>query len=119
MVAACRRSSGGGPEISILQQISPQPVRVGPATVSIQIADATRKPVSGAAVEVEADMAHPGMGPVLGKAEETSPGNYRARLRFNMPGDWVVLLRIKLPGGQTPGGRTIERQIDVRGVQSN
>jgi hypothetical protein len=46
-----------------------------------------------------------------------------------MPGDWVVLLRIKLPGGQTPGGRTpggrtpggrtIERPINVRGIQSN
>jgi hypothetical protein len=97
---------------------------VGPATISFQVADASGKPVSSAAVEVEADMAHPGMAPVFGKAEEISPGNYRADIRFNMPGDWVVLLRIKLPGGQTPGGRTpggrtIERPINVRGIQSN
>jgi hypothetical protein len=114
MVVACRRSSEAGPRISVSQQISPQPVRVGPATINIQIADATGKPVSSAAVEVEADMAHPGMAPVFGKVEEISPGNYRADIRFNMPGDWVVLLRIKLPGGQS-----VERSIDVRGIQSN
>jgi hypothetical protein len=112
-VVACRRSPTQ-PEISIHQQISPQPVRVGRSTISFQVADATGKPVPSAAVEVEADMAHPGMAPVFGKAEETSPGNYRADIRFTMPGDWVVLLRIKLPGGQT-----IERSIDVRGIQSN
>jgi YtkA-like len=65
-------------------------------------------------IEVEADMSHPGMGPVFGKAEETTPGNYRAHIVFNMAGDWVVVLRIKLPEG-----RKIERQTDVRGVQSN
>jgi hypothetical protein len=112
-VVACR-SSPTRPAISIHQQISPQPVRVGPATISFQVADATGKPVSHAAVEVEADMAHPGMAPVFGKAEETSPGNYRAEILFSMPGDWVVLLRIKLPGG-----RIIERSTDVRGIQSN
>jgi YtkA-like len=113
VVVACRRSSAG-PEISIRHQIAPQPVRVGPATISFQVADATGKPVSSTAVEVEADMAHPGMAPLFGKAEEISPGNYRADIRFNMPGDWVVLLRIKLPGGET-----VERLINVRGIQSN
>jgi hypothetical protein len=110
---ACRRSSIG-PQISIHQQISPQPVRVGPAAITFQVADSSGKPVSRAAVEVEADMAHPGMAPVFGKAEESSPGNYRADIHFSMPGDWVVLLQIKLPGGQT-----VERSVDVRGIQSN
>jgi hypothetical protein len=113
VAVACRRLSAV-PEISIHQQISPQPVRVGPATITFQVTDAAGKPVSSAAVEVEADMAHPGMAPEFGKAEETSPGNYRADIRFNMPGDWVVLLRIKLPGGPT-----VERLINVRGIQSN
>jgi YtkA-like len=87
-------------------------VRVGPATISIQIADAARKSLSGATVEVEANMAHPGMAPVFGSVAETSPGNYRAQLRFAMSGDWVVSLRIKLPDGQT-----VEKTIDVRGIQ--
>jgi hypothetical protein len=113
-VTACRRSSGGQPEIFVDQQVTPYPVRVGPATVTIQIADAARKPVAHATIEVEADMSHPGMAPVFGEAEETAPGRYRAHIGFNMGGDWVVLLHIKLPGG-----RKIERQVDVRGAQSN
>ena len=65
-------------------------------------------------MEVEADMSHPGMAPVFGEVEETAPGNYLAHVRFTMAGDWVLLLRIKLPDG-----RKIERQVDVRGVQPN
>jgi YtkA-like len=111
---ACRRSSGREAEIFVQSQITPQPVRVGPATITIQIRDAAGKPVVHSTIEVEADMSHPGMAPVLGEAEETAPGSYRARIGFDMGGDWVVLLHIKLPDG----GK-IERQVDVRGVQSN
>jgi YtkA-like len=113
-VTACHRSSGRESEISVRQQVTPQPVRVGPATITIQIADAAQKPVSPATIMVEADMSHPGMGPVFAEAEETAPGSYQAHIGFNMGGDWVVLLHIKLPDG-----RKIERQMDVRGVQSN
>ena len=59
-------------------------------------------------------MSHPGMGPVFGTTSETAPGSYRTQIDFNMGGDWVVLLHIKLADG-----RKIERQIDVRGVRSN
>ena len=96
------------------QQITPQPVRVGPATITIKMVDAAGKPVARSTIEVEADMSHPGMAPVFDEAEETAPGSYRAHIAFNMGGDWVVLLHIKLPDG-----RKIERQVDVRGVQSN
>jgi YtkA-like len=113
-VTACHRSSGRESEISVRKQVTPQPVRVGPATITIQIADASQKPLSRATILVEADMAHPGMGPVLANAEETAPGSYLARIGFNMGGDWVLLLHIKLPDG-----RKFERQMDVRGVRSN
>jgi len=63
---------------------------------------------------VEADMSHAGMAPVFAEATETEPGQYRANLRFEMPGDWVVLLHIRLPGGQT-----LERQFNVSGVRPN
>jgi hypothetical protein len=113
-VTACRRSSGREPQIFVHSQITPQPVRIGPATITIQMVDAAGKPVARSTIEVESDMSHPGMAPVFGAAEETAPGSYRAHLAFNMGGDWVVLLHIKLPNGGT-----IERQVDVRGVQSN
>ncbi len=87
---------------------------MGPATVVVQLADAAANPVAHATIMVEADMSHPGMGPVFGTTSETAPGSYRTQIDFNMGGDWVVLLHIKLADG-----RKIERQIDVRGVRSN
>jgi YtkA-like len=88
------------------------PPRVGPAILTIQLADAAQKPIPHATLEVEADMSHPGMAPVFAAVEETTPGNYQAHLSFTMAGDWVVLLRITLPDGQK-----IERQVDVKSVQ--
>jgi uncharacterized protein (DUF58 family) len=113
-VAGCHRSGRPEPEIRVDREITPQPVRVGPATVTVHLTDAAKKPVSRATIKVEADMSHPGMSPVFGEAEETAPGSYQAHLDLNMGGDWVVLLHIKLSDA-----RQIERKMDVRVVQSN
>jgi len=113
-VAACHRRVDPAARISVQEQITPQPPRVGPATVVVQLADAAANPVPHAKIMVEADMSHPGMAPVFGTASETVPGSYRTQIDFNMGGDWIVLLHIKLADG-----RKIERQMDVRGVQSN
>jgi YtkA-like len=114
VTAACRRAEVGAPGIMVKEEIAPWPARVGPVTVSIELSDPSQKPVSRAAIMVEADMSHPGMSPVFADAKETAPGTYRAPIEFNMGGDWVVLLHIKLADG-----RRIERQIDVRGVLPN
>ena len=102
------------PSFAIEHEISPEPARVGPSTVTFKLADAAGKPVTGARVAVEADMSHPGMRPVFAEAKETNAGRYQTRLEFPMAGDWVVLLHITLPGG-----KTLERQIEVRGVRPN
>jgi hypothetical protein len=70
--------------------------------------------VGGSRISLEADMSHPGMSPVFGETKELTPGIYQAQLDLGMPGDWLILVHIRLPGGQT-----IERQIDVRGVRPN
>ena len=114
MVIACQRGTDAAPKIAVKAQITPQPARVGPTTVSIELADPSQKPVSRAAIMVEADMSHPGMSPVFAEAQETAPGSYQAPVDFSMGGDWVVLLHIKLADG-----RKIERQMDVKGVQTN
>ena len=111
---ACHRGADPAPEITVREQITPRPARVGPASVSIQLADAARGPVTDAAIMVEADMSHPGMSPVFAQASELTPGSYRASVNFNMGGDWILLLHIRLADG-----RKIERQLDVRGVRSN
>jgi hypothetical protein len=54
------------------------------------------------------------MAPVFEEASETGPGEYRAHLKFAMVGDWVILLNIRLPGGQT-----LERQFNVDSVRPN
>jgi hypothetical protein len=110
----CRRASDTVKDVSVQETISPKPVRVGEATLAIQLADASAEPVTHAKVAVEGDMSHPGMSPIFGTATETSPGMYTAQLDFNMAGDWVVLSHIVLADG-----RKLERRIDVSGVESN
>jgi len=101
-------------EVTVTQEIMPHPPRVGSARISVELSDALKGPVSHASIIVEADMSHPGMSPVFSEAEEAAPGHYRAQVAFDMAGDWVVLLHIRLADG-----RRIERQIDVRAVKPN
>jgi hypothetical protein len=113
-VTGCHRSADPAKDVSVHVNITPQPVHTGMATVTIQLADPAAAPISHAHISVEADMSHPGMAPVFADAAEALPGSYQAHLDFNMGGDWVVLLHIRLADG-----RKIERQIDVHGVESN
>ena len=111
-VTACRRHAPE-PKVSVQERISPQPVKIGPASLSIALADESSQPISHATIKVEGDMSHPGMSPVFADAKETEPGKYQAQINFTMGGDWVVLLHIQLPDG----GR-VERQINVPNVQT-
>jgi YtkA-like len=78
------------------------------------LTDSSGKPVTGARIAIEADMSHAGMSPRFADVKETSAGRYEAHLEFQMAGDWVILLHVTLPGG-----KKLERQIDVRGVRPN
>jgi hypothetical protein len=101
-------------DITVRETIAPQPVRIGVATLAIQLADTSAKPVTHATISVEGDMSHPGMSPIFGRATETSPGIYGADLNFNMAGDWIVLSHIVLPDG-----RKMDRRFDVSSVEPN
>ena len=114
MASGCRGKSAAGASMPIRTEITPQPVRVGVSTVTIRgIVDGLGEPLAGVHIQVEGDMAHPGMAPVFSDAKETAPGIYQAQLNLNMLGDWVVLEHIRLADGTT-----IERQLDVRGVSA-
>ena len=113
-VSGCSRAPASSSGIAIEHAISPQPVRVGPITVTLQLADAAAKPIVGARITVEADMTHPGMSPVFGEAKEVAPGQYQSQVRLGMAGDWVILLHATLPDG-----KKLERQFDVRDVRPN
>ena len=86
--------------MAIKHEISPDPPRVGSATLTLKLADATDAPIAKAHVGLEADMQHPGMFLTLLTMKELDPGRYQAQVQFEMAGDWVILLHVTLPGGQ-------------------
>lgn len=114
VTSGCRRARNDDGGIAMIESIAPQPVRAQTETISFRLTNESHHPVAGARVQVEGDMNHPGMAPVFADAAEVAPGDYRARLNFSMGGDWVVLFHITLSDG-----RKIERQMDVKGVESN
>ena len=114
LAGACHGPSGPASSVLVEHEISPQPPRVGPATLSLKLSDAAARPVTGARITLEGNMTHPGMAPVFAGATEVEPGRYRAALEFTMGGDWVILIHAALPDGQK-----LERQLDVRGVRAD
>lgn len=112
--SGCRRSNDSGHPITIQCQVTPQPPRVGTATIAAKLIDDRSRPVTGATVALEGDMSHPGMAPVFGSARETAPGRYEGHLQLTMPGDWVILEHITLADGHK-----LERQFDVKSVLPN
>jgi YtkA-like len=113
-MGGCSRPAEPPDLVIIEHEISPAPARVGVATITFKLADAGSRPITGARIAVEADMSHAGMSPAFAEAQEEQPGRYQAHLNFKMAGDWVILLHITLPGG-----KKLERQIEVKGVRPN
>jgi hypothetical protein len=111
--SGCRKTSETAPDIVFESKVAPDPPTKGPATVTLKLADSAGKPIVGARVNLEGNMSHPGMRPVFSEASEAGPGRYEAALEFTMGGDWVILFHITLPDG-----RSLERQIDMKGVRS-
>jgi hypothetical protein len=111
--SGCRKASEKPPDVLIEHKIAPDPPRTGLATITIKLADSAGKPINGARINLEGNMSHPGMRPVFSEAREVGSGRYEAALEFTMRGDWFILFHITLPDGQK-----LQRQIDVKGVQS-
>ena len=109
---ACGRQSASSSDV-LTENFTPNPVRVGTEKIQMTLKDSSSRPVSGARISLEADMAHPGMAPVFADATETSPGHYEGDVNITMPGDWVVLVH-----GKLADGRKIERQIEMNGVEA-
>lgn len=99
------------PDLVLLHEVSPQPPRVGPVTITLKLSDLSGKPVSGAHIRLEGNMSHAGMAPVFAEASETDPGSYRSILNLSMAGDWDVLVHVTLRDS-----RTLEQHFDIKGV---
>lgn len=112
--AGCRKPAEAPLSVVVAHAIEPWPARVGPTTLTLTLSDPEGHPMRGARIALEADMSHAGMRPEFGDAREIAVGRYQGRLAFTMAGDWVVLVRVTLPGGQKQ-----EQQLEVKGVRAN
>ncbi|HJP92486.1 MAG TPA: FixH family protein [Pyrinomonadaceae bacterium] len=88
------------PAITFKYNVTPDPPRIGAVTIDVQLRDAKGQPVSGARVELEGNMSHPGMSPVSATAKEIESGKYRGTLQLTMAGDWIVVANVTLSDGK-------------------
>ena len=113
VLGGCARGGQDLPDVGVDLGIEPSPPQLGLATLTVTLADASGQPIAGAAVELEGNMNHAGMVPVFATATEVAPGQYQTDLEFTMGGDWFILVHADLPDG-----RSMERKIDVPGVDT-
>lgn len=107
----CEPRGASLPTLTLEHEISPQPVRVGPVTITFRLRDATNTPVTGAVMKLEGNMSHAGMAPVFADAKEIEPGVYRSTLELSMAGDWYVLVT-----ASWSDNRKFEQQFKIEGV---
>ena len=111
---ACSPGDAGraSDSVSMTWTVAPDPATVGPARLTLILED-RRGPVTGARLQVEADMTHPGMRPVVAEAVERAPGRYQADLDFAMAGSWFILVT-----GDVPADGAFSRRIDLAHVRA-
>ena len=111
---ACRHQTESAPDLTLTHEVSPQPPRVGPLTITLKVTDASGKPANGVRMKLEGNMSHAGMIPVFADANETAPGRYSSTMDLSMAGDWHFMVYMTLPDG-----RKLERQFEIKGVSQH
>lgn len=67
---------------------------------TLTLADENGLPLTGADLQVEAHMTHPGMAPVVRPAAEIEPGVYEAEFVVTMAGPWILVASGTLDDGR-------------------
>jgi YtkA-like len=111
-LSSCTRVAGVPPRVDVAWTLSPSTPVVGPAILTITLRGPAGDAVTGATVHLEGHMSHAGMAPVMADAREQPAGVYDIPFAFTMPGDWVLLVSVALPGGAR-----VERRIEVAHVR--
>jgi hypothetical protein len=104
---ACQKTVPS-PDLNIDYNIKPQPARVGDVTIDLKVTHKDGQAAGGARVELEGNMSHPGMSPVMSETKEIEPGRYRGTLQLPMAGDWIILVHLTLADGQR-----LQRQLEL------
>lgn len=113
-LAACSHSPAPESDaVSVEVVATPRPLTVGPARLGISIRDPQGRPLEPAAVELEANMTHPGMAPSFPVASPAGSGEWRADLELTMAGDWFVEVEVRLEDGST-----VLETVELPGVRA-
>lgn len=95
-------------DIRLELAVEPAQPAVGPAALLVTLTDASGRPIEDASLDIEGNMTHAGMTPVLAQVSSGSGGRYQAPFEWTMGGDWIVTVKATLADG-----RTISRQFPV------
>ncbi len=86
--------------VSVAVTIDPAQPRVGPSRLVFTLMDAQGQPINDAILDVEGNMTHAGMSPVLAQARSGQAGQYVVPFEWTMAGDWIVTLDVSLADGR-------------------
>lgn len=95
--------------VLVTTRLIPTQPAVGPATLTISLSGATADTLGRAAVQVVGHMTHPGMTPVVATVTARGPDVYDAAMDFTMPGDWMLIVTVRLHDG-----RRLESRVPVK-----
>jgi hypothetical protein len=108
----CTRRSAAtdqAPDLRVeIVELRPDPPSVGEVVLTMRLTDARGSPLSGANLELKADMTHAGMTPVFGNVIDEGEGIYRSTFEWTMAGDWILTV-----SGTLEDGRVFHRELQV------
>jgi len=108
----CGTAPAKSSDVRVDLKLDPTPPIVGDSAVTLELATAEGERLVGANVRLEGNMNHAGMKPSFADLEEIEPGRYAGTLKFTMGGDWFIFVTVT-----TQDGQSIEKKVDVKGVQ--
>ncbi|MEZ4522653.1 MAG: FixH family protein [Thermomicrobiales bacterium] len=117
VTGACSRGGdddANSGDVQVEIDVSPDPPEMGPAVITVRLTDPDGEPIDDADLEIEGNMSHAGMEPVIVDAPEDQDGRYVSDgFQFTMGGDWIITV-----SGTLPDGEEFERTFDLEGVSS-
>lgn len=112
LAAGCGRIQSGpsseATDISVEFSVEPADPAVGPSQLRLTLTDGRGQPVDDATVNIEGNMTHAGMTPVLAQASGGENGQYLVPFEWTMGGDWIVTVEVTLADG-----RVVTREFPV------
>lgn len=95
--AAPETAADAGVQMSI--EVMPNPPVVGESMVMIALKGADGTPIDDAALNIQGDMTHAGMSPVIRDVNGAAEGVYTTPFEWTMGGDWIVTVLATLADG--------------------